>query len=145
MTTSPLNNFLNRSEALARLHEHASYLARLQRKLETSLQPAMRKGVHVANLADGELTLHVDTPTLATRLKLSQKSLLADLQVAGEPVRTLRVKVRAQPYLGNDRYDVAEPRAIGEGGKEALGALQATLRPDDPLARALQRILSRSR
>jgi len=144
MSTSPLSTFMGQSDALARLREHAAYLARLQRKVEACLPANSRPAVHVANLRDGELVLHVESPALAARLKLSQNGLISDLQIAGEPVNALRIKVRTQPFQGNDHYDASEVRSIGTGGKDALRALQANLDPADPLAGALQRMLERS-
>lgn len=144
MSTSPLSTFMGRADALARLREHATYLARLQRKVEACLPANSRPAVHVANLHDGELILHVESPALAARLKLSQNGLIRDLQIAGEPVNALRIKVRTQPFQGNEHYDASEVRSIGAGGKEALRSLEANLNPDDPLASALRRMLERS-
>lgn len=144
MSTSPLSKFMGKSDALARLREHANYLSKLQRKVEACLPANSRPAIHVANLQEGELVLHVESPALAARLKLSQNGLINELQIAGEPVKTLKIKVRTQSFQGNDRYDTSEVRSIGTGGKEALRMLEENLDPDDPLASALRRMLDRS-
>ena len=144
MASSPISKFFSHSDPLARLQDHARLLLRLQRKLDAALPAAARGAASVANLLDGELTVHVTSPVMATRLKLSQESLRASLQAAGEAVSSIRIKVRASPFQGNGQAEEAEVRPIGTGGREALLQLADELKPDDPLARALRRMVERS-
>ena len=144
MATSPLNRFIGKSDVLARLQDHAARLLRLQRKLDAALPAVMRGAAQVANLQEGELIVHVSSPVMATRLKLSLSTLKSSLQAAGEPVESIKIKVRASPFQGNGRQEEVEVRHIGAGGKAALQHLADELRPDDPLARALKRMVERS-
>ncbi|MDP5238126.1 DciA family protein [Uliginosibacterium sp. 31-16] len=144
MATSPINKFFIKSDVLSRLQDHANHLIRLQRKLDAALPAASRGAAQVANLQDGELILHVTSPVMATRLKLGLESLKDSLQAAGEPVRSITVKVRVSPFQGTGREEEAEVRPIGAGGREALQHLAEELKPDDPLARALKRMVERS-
>jgi hypothetical protein len=144
MATSPINKLFRQSEALSRLQDHANRLIRLQKKLDASLPAASRGAAQVANLQDGELTLHATSPVMATRIKLSLQTLKANLQAAGEPVQTITVKVRVNPFLGKAEADEVKVRPIGEGGRDALLHLAQELEADDPLAKALKRIVDRS-
>ncbi len=144
MATSPLNRFIGRSDVLARLQDHAARLQRLQRKLDAALPAVSRGAAQVANFQDGELILHVVSPVMATRLKLGLETLKHALQVAGEPVQSIKVKVRASPFRGNGREEEVSVRPIGAGGRAALQTLAEDLKPDDPLARALKRMIDRS-
>lgn len=141
--TTPLVSFLGQSDALARLQEHAGRLLRLQRKLDAALPAAVSGAAMVANFQDGELTLHVISPAMSTRLRLSQESIKRSLLMAGEAVSTIKVKVRASPFRGNHQPEELAPRPIGRGGREALQALADSLREDDPLARSLRRVIDR--
>jgi hypothetical protein len=143
MKTSPLNKFFGRSDVLARLQEHASRLIRLQRKLDAALPASSAGAAQVANFQDGELIIHVASPTMATRLRLSMGSLKTSLQVAGEPVNSIKIKVRASPFRGNHQEKEAQVRPIGRGGRAALQELADGLAADDPLARALRRMVER--
>lgn len=143
MKTSPINNFLGRSDVLARLQEHAGRLMRLQRKLDAALPRGVRGAASVANFHDGELILHVTSPAVATRLRLSLETLKTALQVAGEPVSSIKVKVRASPFKGNGIDAEAPVRPIGAEGRNALLSLADNLASDDPLARALRHMVDR--
>ncbi|MDQ7988891.1 MAG: DUF721 domain-containing protein [Candidatus Dactylopiibacterium sp.] len=143
MKTRPLNTIFGRSDLLARLQAHATHLVRLQRKLDAALPAASHGAASVANFKEGELTIHVVSPVMATRLRLSLESLKTRLQVAGEPVTSIKVKVRASPFQGNFRTEEAPVRPIGRDGRAALETLADSLAPEDPLARALRHMVSR--
>lgn len=143
MKTSPLNKYFGRSDVLARLQEHAAHLMRLQRKLDAALPASSTGAAQVANFQEGELIIHVASPTMATRLRLGMESLKTSLQVAGEPVSSIKIKVRASPFRGNRAGEEATVRPIGRGGRAALQELADGLGPDDPLACALRRMVER--
>lgn len=145
MKTSPLSRIFGRSDVLARLQEHANHLIRIQRKLDAALPRGSQGAAQVANFIDGELILHVVSPAMSTRLRLSQESLKKALQVAGEPVTSIKVKVRASPFRGNHPEQEVPARSIGKGGRAALESLAESLGNDDPLARALRRMVERAR
>lgn len=138
VSSSPLGRILRTAEPLARLQDHAARLLRLQRVVSKSLPAAMREVVSVANLQDGVLFLHVPSPALATRLKLGQESLRAELFAAGESVAEIKIKVRVDRHDREQRF--APHRQISEQGREALEALRKSLKADDPLARALKKM-----
>lgn len=144
MATRSLESFFSRSDVLARLHDHAERLQRLQRLVDAGLPANVRGAVRVANFQDGELILHVTSPALATRMKMSVASLRDNLMVAGEPVNAVQVKVRTTPFVGLNPEAEAPVRPIGADGKAALLALSEHLREDDPLARALRRMVDKS-
>lgn len=143
MAASPLNKLFGSDEVLARLQDHARRLQRLQSVVDRCLPPNFRGLVSVANFNDGILMLHVPSPALATRIKLSGETIRGDLLAMGELVESVQTKVRAP----NVRAQAAKPvkRQIGAEGKAALDELRGKLKADDPLAAALARMISRSR
>jgi Dna[CI] antecedent, DciA len=145
MCAAPLNRFLGSNDALSRLRDHAARLVRLQTQLERHLAANMHGAVSVANFEAGILTVHVNSPALASRLKMSIESLRSSLSDAGEPIQGIRVKVRAVHSSERGGLIARETRSIGTAGKTALSALGDKLDPDSPLARALRAMVEKSR
>lgn len=143
MPATPLNKLFAGNETLARLQDHARRLQRLQGVVDRCLPPNFRGLVAVANFSDGVLTLHVPSPALATRIKMSSETICNDLFALGECVESVHTKVRAP--RAQPRQAAAPKRQIGAEGKAALDELRASLKADDPLAAALARMISRSR
>lgn len=141
MAATPLRTLLARSDTLARLHDHAQHLNRLQRLVEAALPSTLAGRVLVANSREGCLTLHVQSPAAATRLKLGLDSLRGTLLASGEPVGEIQVKVRLSRSPGLALPPAGTARHISENGKAALRSLQASLQPDDPLTAALRRLI----
>ena len=139
-----LGKFIHRDNALARLYDHAARLTRLQRVVDKLVPSTMRNAVAVANLEDGELTLHVPTSALATRLKMSRDTLLADLQANGQALTSLRIRVRPIQGPGPDISQASAPRQIGSQGRQALEALKSSTRADSPLGEALKKMLDKT-
>lgn len=143
MASTPLKKILGNAEPLARLREHAARLLRFQQIVSRAVPTVMRNLVQVANFEDGILYLHVPSPALATRLKLSQETLRGALMNDGYAVAQIKIKVRV------DRHDAPPPpppkRSISANGREALRNLRESFKPDDPLALALKRMEDKSR
>lgn len=144
MAATPLDKILGKSDALTRLHDHALRLQRLQRVVDRSMPPNLRGLVAVANINEGTLTLHVPTPALATRIKMSGETIKHDLLGQGELVEVIQTRVRAT-HTGSGTHQEKPARRIGSSGREALDDLRRKLKVDDPLAQALQKMLERSR
>jgi hypothetical protein len=145
MATSPISKLFGQSDVLARLQDHALHLLRLQRILDATLPPATRGSAHIANLQEGELIVHVQSPAMATRLRLCIESLKTALQTHGEAVTAIRIKVRTVRFQGDSVTTDAPDRHIGAQGKDALRRLGDSLGESDPLALALKRMIDRSR
>ena len=143
MASTPLAKLLGSSDVLSRLQDHALRLVRMQRLVDTALPPALQGRAQVANFSEGKLTLHVQSPAMATRLKLSLETLKETLYAAGQVVTEVKVKVRAVPY-STGYAEHAPSRHIGLQGRESLQSLSDSLKPDDPLAQALKRMVKNS-
>lgn len=143
MAATPLDRLFSRNEVLAHLQDHARRLHRLQGVVDRCLPPNLRGLVSVANFAEAELTLHVPSPALATRIKMSVDTIRGDLLAMGEVVERIQTKVRA-PNV-KPKAAPTPRRAIGSEGKAALAGLRDSLPSDDPLATALGRMIARSR
>ena len=141
---SPISSVLGKTDALSRLSDHAARLMRLQNTVNSVLPRNMHGAVGVANLQDGILSLHANSPALATRLKQSTPSLISTLQVAGEVVSQIKIRVRTRQELGLPEPSTTPRRHIPEHGRQALRELQLSLKADSPLARALKTIVDKS-
>jgi hypothetical protein len=116
----------------------------MQRIVDSALPGHMRDQARVANFIDQCLTLHVQSPAMATRLRLSLDSLRNTLQAAGQAVAEIKVKVRSIPFAGNGYAELSISRRISGVGRESLLQLSDGLKQDDPLAQALRRMVERS-
>lgn len=138
VASTPIRKILGNTQPLAHLHDHVARLIRLQKLVARHLPPVMREVVRVANFQAGTLFLHVPSPALATRLKLSQESLRTALLNAGENIMEFKIKVRVDR---GERPKAPPPRRhISGEGRHALQDLRERLRADDPLARALKKL-----
>jgi hypothetical protein len=138
-----LGEVFGASDALSRLQEHAQRLVRAQRLVDQHVPRAMRGAVAVANLREGVLVLHVPTPALATRLKMSVESLRNALRETGMPIEDLQVKVRPVQMAPASGLYAAGNRSIGAQGRQAFGELSAHIGTETPLGQALGRLLKR--
>ena len=145
MCAAPLNRFLGGSDALSRLQDHASRLLRLQNRLDPLLPATMRGAIRVANFEMGTLSLHAPNASAASRLKMSQQSLISGLQGAGEAVQFIKIKVRPIHSSERNALYAKTERRVGEQGRDALKSLGDKLDADSPLAKALQNMLKNSR
>lgn len=145
MCAAPIKRFLGADNALARLQDHAARLLRLQGQIGKLLPAGMREGVRVANYEDGILTLHVVSPAMASRLKLSQESLRQDLMGLNEAVLGIKIKVRALHSSERGGLHARETRQIGAQGRTALKDLSEKLDAGSPLGKALTRMLKDSK
>lgn len=140
----PISTVLGKTDELSRLSEHAARLQRLQRVVNTVLPRNMHGAVGVANLQEGLMSLHANSPALATRLKQSVPSLIATLQVAGEAVNDIRIRVRTRQELGLPEPVATPARHIPESGRQSLRKLEKSLDANSPLARALKAIVDKA-
>lgn len=145
MATGQLNRFLGSDDALARLRDHAARLVRLQGQLERQLPANMLGAVSVANFDAGVLILHVNTPALASRLKMSIDTLRSALSAVGEPIQGIRIKVRAVHSSERGGLYARETRSISTQSKAALKNLGESLDPESALARALREMVDKTR
>ena len=141
MAATPLGRLFGKDDALARLRQHAARLMRLQTSLNQLIPRAMHGAVAVANMQDGVLSLHAATPALASRLNMTRESLLRDFQALGEPLSSIKIKVRPVQNAGPDILHAREERSIGAQGRQSLEALLQRTPADSPLAHALDKML----
>ena len=141
--TRPLNGFLGSGDALARLHDHAARLRRLQGLLERELPPALASACSVANLKQDTLVLLAHNGAAAAKLRQLAPTLAARLGANGVALKTVQVKV--QVHEGAPERSPPVPRQLGTGGRSSVAAFCATLPEDAPLRASLERLLARSR
>ncbi len=142
--TQPLHDYLGSGDALARLHDHAARLRRLQRVLERALPPPLAAACHVANLKKDALVIAADGGAAAVRLRQMTPSLMEHFTHAGHPLAAISVKV-ATPRQETAPRSLAEGRHITAAAKSTLTAFAATLPMDSPLRESLERLASRSK
>ncbi len=141
--TRQLQRFLGSGDALARLHDHAARLRRLQDVVARELPPALAAGCSVANLKGETLILLAASGAVAVKLKQLAPTLVAQLAAAGVPLKSIQVKVQVQE--GEPVTRPPTQRVISEAGRDSVGQLAATLPADSPLRASLERLIARSR
>lgn len=141
--TRPLNGFLGSGDALARLHDHAARLRRLQVVVERLLPPALTDACAVANYKNDTLILLARNGAAAAKLKQLTPSLIGEITAAGVLVKNIQVKVQIQDFAVERPAPVA--RTLSESGKTSLSEFSATLPEDSPLRQSIERLLARSR
>jgi hypothetical protein len=138
-----LQRFLGSGDALARLHDHAARLRRLQGLLECHLPPSMAGACAVANLKNDTLVLLAQGGAVAAKLKQLAPTLLTQLGAAGVPLKAIQVKV--QVHIAAPAAPPPTARILSGTGRESIEALSATLPVDSPLRQSLERLVARSR
>lgn len=141
--TDPLSRFLGSGDALARLHDHARILQRLQAQLREILPEPLCEACSVANLKGDSLILIARSGSIATRVKQMVPSLIQGFSHRGVALGNIQIKVGVA-----EDEPVAPPREariLGDGGRESLETLIAELPQDAPLRASLQKLLDRSR
>ena len=88
---------LRDAKPLKAIFGHAQRLGRLQRLLETQLQPAAREHCRVASWCEGNLLLIVTDGHWATRLRYQQKRLQRQLMAFEEFAGLTRIQFKVQP------------------------------------------------
>ncbi len=141
--TQHLQGYLSSGDALARLHDQAARLRRLQQALEQALPPALASVCHVANLKKETLVIATDGGAAAVRLKQMVPSLMEHFLRAGHPLAAIQVKV-ATPRQDTVHRPPVE-RHISATAKHSLAAFAATLPADSPLRASLERLADSSK
>ncbi|TRX76292.1 DciA family protein [Pseudomonas mangiferae] len=134
---------LREAKPLKALFNEAQRIDRLQRLLESQLQPAARSHCHVASWRDGCLLLILTDGHWATRMRYQQRRLQRQLQAFEEFATLTKILFKVQP----------PPSGTAAGGRrivlseDAAESIQATAKGVDyePLKAALERLASRCR
>lgn len=141
--STPVRRFLDGGDTLARLHDHARGLLRVQEVLKSLLPPALAAGCDVANLKDNVLVVSTRGGAAAARLRQMVPSLISSFAERGLLLHNIQVKVGVS--YAPPPPPPRTPRSVGQGGRESLAALIEQLPEDAPLRASLQRLLERSR
>lgn len=138
-----VNNISARSPHVEQLISHSRRLKRLTVHLREHLSGLVASHVSVANVSEETLTVMVDSPAWATRLRFQTRQILADMSRYCTPYtpRNLRVMVRPQQQRAAPR----QPRsaaAMSKSSAEGINGLVQCLPENDPLRLALERLAS---
>jgi hypothetical protein len=126
---------------LPQLLEHGRVLTQLNRILSRTLPPPLADHCQVLNLRQHTLTLGVDGPLWASRLRYQTRTLLQQLaQVESVTVHTIQVKIRPEPGPKNKK-----PCRNSRLSADNARLLQQTANTlgDERLRAALLRVASR--
>ncbi|THF61180.1 DciA family protein [Pseudothauera rhizosphaerae] len=141
--THSIQRYLGSGDALARLHDHAARLRRLQTAFERCLPPLLAASCRVGNLKGETLVVFAQGNAVAAKLKQMAPGLAARLVEQGHALREIQVKVAVhQPAPWRP---APVERHISAEGKRSLTDLAASLPADSPLREALERLARRSR
>ena len=141
--TLRIERFAGAGSALDRLRMHASHLGRLHEVVCAELPPYLAGACHVANLKDDVLVIHAATGAVAAKLRQATPRLLNALALAGE--RVASIKIATRPVRAAEPPRPVTQRTVTADGQDAMRALAGSLPDDDPLRRALERFVRRSR
>lgn len=120
----------DRSDGLAQLASRARALEQVAKALEELLHGALANQVHVGNVRDGQLTVIVPSPSIASRIRLEAPRIARELAAKGIPVEGIAVKVRPG-HQPPQAPKAGKPQQLPDAARRALLDL-ASLCDDDP-------------
>jgi len=131
---------IREAKPLKALFNQAQRLDRLQRLVESELQPAAREHCHVASWREGSLLLIVTDGHWATRLRYQQKRLLRQLQTFDEFAGLNKILFKVRPPATPPRAP-ANPIHLSTASAQSLQETAEGIR-DPNLRAALERLAS---
>lgn len=134
---------LREAKPLKALFDEAQRLDRLQRLVESQLQPAAREHCHVASWRNGCLLLIVTDGHWATRLRYQQRRLLRQLQMLEGFATLTKILFKVQPRSGASR-GAGRTIHLSENAAQGIQASAEGIR-DPRLRAALERLASHTR
>jgi len=137
-----LHRFLGCNAPLARLHDHAAHLGRLQHVLISALPAQCVNACRVANLKEETLTISAHGSAVAVRLKQMIPSVLDHFARAGYPLQRIQIKVELPESSPMRRSSPA--RVLSDAARVEIDAFASTLPADAPLRAALETLARRS-
>lgn len=129
---------LREAAPLKRLFGQAQYLAHLQQRLESQLQPAARRFCRVASWRDGCLLLIVTDGHWATRLRYQQRRLQRQLQALEEFTNLTKIQIKVQPVVDPKRATGRTTSLSRAAGRSLQSAAESI--SDPKLRAALERL-----
>ncbi|MBT0962484.1 DciA family protein [Denitromonas iodatirespirans] len=141
--TQRLDRFAGDGTALDRLRAHAARLMQLQQIVLAELPPYLADSCHVANLKDDVLLIHAATGAVAAKLRQATPRLVNTLAMQG--VRISSIKIATRPVRPTPPPKPPTQRIVSTQAQDALRSLADHLPDDDPLRKALERFVRRSR
>jgi len=136
-------SLLREAKPLRALFGEALRLERLQRLLESQLQPAAREHCRVASWREGCLLLIVTDGHWATRLRYQQRRLQRQLEAMEEFAGLLRIQFKVQPPPPPRHQPAATP-PLSSNAADSIQAAAQGIR-DPALRAALERLASRGK
>lgn len=139
MPAFKLNRFLAAEGDFQPVIAKAREIEALSRLLEDFLPPELAPLARVANIKDGNLTIHAANGPAAAKLKLLAEKLTAHISKQRGQVNS--VSVRVQPGTGKAPIAATHKSArLSDQALRELAALHSRL-PDSPFRRALKALL----
>lgn len=138
----PIAEMLDPASNLGRLKRHISQIRRFEERLRRLLPSPQDKDYSwcVGNFRERHLTILVETPGQASRLRFQQQLFLEKAQSIQTDIETISTKVN---YKGNERKEPAKVgRKLSSKAAESI-ATSAEHINDDELRAVLQRLSKR--
>ncbi|UFH51726.1 DUF721 domain-containing protein [Pseudomonas sp. KNUC1026] len=132
---------LREARPLKALFSQTLRITRLQRLLDSQLQPAARAHCRLASWREGTLLLIVTDSHWATRLRYQQKRLQRDLQALPEFAGLSRVLFKVRPPLAHAKVTGAASQLSSNAAESLHETAQGI--SDPALRAALERLASR--
>lgn len=135
-----LRSLLAGERPLAVLLPQARRIVELNRVFARAVPPGVARACRLVALQGDTAVVYCAHGSAAARLRSQTRTLAAALSAAGDPVRVVMVKVRAD-WAAPER---AEKAGMAPAALEAWAELQAAL-PEGPLKHAVTRLLRHQR
>lgn len=141
--SQPLRRFVGTGSTLENLRDHAQRLMELQRHVDAALPATLAAACHVANLKDDTLLIHADNGAVAAKLRQATPRLVEALAQQG--VRLAGIKIATRPAHAAPPEPPPTRRTVSGQARQDMQTLADQLPADDPLRKALERFVTRSR
>lgn len=127
-TTAPadINDFLKRG-SLGPILYQARWLARLQSQFRAVLDQETAQHCHIANLKRGELTIHVDSATWATRIRYQTPQLIASLKDFDDFSGLDTITCRIRPSIDAPTPTKRQPKPINSKNASLIKNVKESL------------------
>lgn len=141
--SQPLRRFVDAGSNLESLRDHAQRLIELQHHVNAALPATLAAACHVANLKGDTLLIHADNGAVAAKLRQATPRLVEALAQHG--VRLASIKIATRPAHAAPPQRPPTRRTVSGYAQQGMQTLADQLPADDPLRKALERFVTRSR
>ncbi len=141
-TMKKATDIIKENNKLSDIVIKAQHLIKLDKILLNHVPENMRSHCKVANLSNGILSVHVDSPTWATQLRYHIPDLMLALRAREEFANLVSIKHRVRPSEEDRKKKMTKVKPLSSESKKSLQEI-AKVMEHPKLAEALNRLASK--